>query len=158
MKSPFPDPAPGFDDPLAVLAACHGKIQRYSSALAALARGDVDAAQVAGDIRRYFDTAGRHHHQDEECDLFPLLVRHGIDGAALAGEHQRLDALWAACAPELMQLSPSARASALAFAALNEQHVAFENEHVLPAAARLLGPDEIALLGERMALRRGLRR
>ena len=155
----FPQPAPGFDDPLALLAACHGKILRYSGWLAALARNDVEPLTVAADIQRYFGTAGRDHHQDEERDLFPMLRRYGFEWPhhQLTMEHERLDALWALCAPSLPNLSATGRLAALEFAQLQATHVQFENAEVLPAAARLLQPADIALLGAQMALRRRVR-
>lgn len=35
---------------------------------------DEQARQAAAYVLRYFDTAGMHHHRDEEEDLFPALI------------------------------------------------------------------------------------
>lgn len=156
----LPSPAPGFDDPLGLLLACHERIIRYASLLAAVAEGRADPAISAPAIWRYFSTAGQHHHADEEEDLFPVLEdkRPGIT-AALVADHRRLDALWQAlqdgwARPELLVTSMSHPARE--FAALNLRHVALENAELLPLARVLMSPAELHKLGSAMAQRRGL--
>jgi hypothetical protein len=72
--------APGFDDPLGMLCACHGRIARQLATLDRLQRHlpehgcDVDARAAARGILRYFDTAALNHHADEEASVFPRLA------------------------------------------------------------------------------------
>ena len=64
--------APGFDRPLDVLEACHGRIAKQCDTLEKMlahlpAHGaDVQAQQAARAVLAYFDTAAVHHHDDEE--------------------------------------------------------------------------------------------
>jgi hypothetical protein len=73
-------PAVGFEVPLEMLAACHGRVQHQCETLLRLvahlqAHGaDRPAQEAASAVMRYFDTAARHHHEDEEQDLFPALL------------------------------------------------------------------------------------
>lgn len=154
----FGAPIPGFDDPLALLAGCHERILRYSAWLDALVRREVEAAEVGPRIHHYFTTAGVYHHQDEEEDLFPLLLPHGMGDLVkhLHAEHERLDQLWAECALCLETLSPAAGRAAAQFAALSVEHVQCENERILPLAAQVLTVAERAQLGAAMARRRGV--
>jgi len=73
-------PAAGFEVPLEMLSACHGRIEQQCSTLRRLqshllAHGADDQARVAAAaVMRYFDLAARQHHEDEERDLFPALL------------------------------------------------------------------------------------
>lgn len=82
VPTPFPGhsaPAAGFEVPLEMLAACHGRVQAQGETLlklqAHLARHgvDEDARTAARAVLRYFDLAAPLHHRDEEEDLFPAL-------------------------------------------------------------------------------------
>lgn len=166
----LPAPAPGFDDPLAMLAACHERILRQCATLEKLADHlrtaglTPEARTAAAEVHRYFATAGRHHHEDEEQDLFPLL--RGDPGladllATLSAEHVRMEALWRALAPRLAAPETIRDVEAFAgqvaeFNALYAAHIARENAELLPRAARLLPPTVLAVLGARMAARRGV--
>jgi len=113
MNDPFNIPAaPGFDDPLEMLQACHGRITAQCDTLQRLVAhlqmqgNDEQAGQAARAILRYFDTAGQHHHQDEEQDLFPALLASGDPSAAayierLLGEHTQMNNAWRALRPLL---------------------------------------------------------
>ncbi len=156
----FPAPAPGFDDPLGMLRACHDRVLRYARGLAAVARREEDTATLVA-VHRYFSTAGRDHHEDEEKDLFPVILTRGADAlvAELVRQHGALDALWTTLAPGFARpelLYQALAAPAFAFASLSESHVALENTELLPLAARLLTKAEIETLGARMATRRGV--
>jgi iron-sulfur cluster repair protein YtfE (RIC family) len=73
-------PAVGFEVPLEMLAACHGRVQHQCETLLRLVThlqthgADRPAQEAASAVMRYFDTAARHHHEDEEQDLFPALL------------------------------------------------------------------------------------
>lgn len=167
--------APGFDDPLELLRACHGKILRQCETLCRLAEHlktkgcDPEAQKAAQGILRYFSTAGRLHHQDEELDLFPALS--ATKGAAAQGvatllerllaEHLDMQASWDALQPLLGELA-SGQPVALPddvvqrFIVCHTRHIALENGELLPLAAQLLNADQLGAMGRKMAARRGV--
>ena len=75
----FDSPAVGFEVPLEMLSACHGRVERQCQTLQRLvphltANGpDQAAREAAKSILLYFDTSAKHHHADEAEDLFPAL-------------------------------------------------------------------------------------
>ncbi|MEO8347074.1 MAG: hemerythrin domain-containing protein [Betaproteobacteria bacterium] len=179
MNSVFPGssaPAAGFDAPLEMLAACHERIQAQCSTLQRLAAhfataGSDDAARTAAhNVIRYFDTAGRHHHEDEEQDLFPALIesmagsdpiciRQLVD--SLTVEHRELERRWQtlrawlarvevgdAAAPQPEQIDQ--------FVDRYEQHIAREEQELLPMAARLLDSAAVDRISQSMSRRRGV--
>jgi hemerythrin-like domain-containing protein len=168
------EPAPSFDHPLEMLHACHGKILRQCETLQKLAAHltsngcDQQARQAAQDILRYFDTAGQFHHQDEEEDVFPALRRaagsnqpqlHGLLGRLLS-EHIVMLGAWNALRPLLLQVADGADirlpdAVTAKFIDSYTGHIAVEEGELLPLAARLLSPQQTAVIGKHMAERRG---
>jgi len=167
----LPTPAPGFDEPLAMLRACHERIQRQCATLAKLAvhlRHDGltdDARQAATDIHRYFTSAGRQHHADEEQDLFPALrAESALAGLldALTREHAVMESLWQRLEPLLaapdtiLDLDGFARLAG-EFNALYAKHIECENSELLPRAEQILSNELRRKLGACMAARRGVR-
>jgi hemerythrin-like domain-containing protein len=168
-------PAPGFDDPLGLLRACHGRIRERLDTLERLpahlaAHGaDRDAQLASRRILEYFDRAAPHHHADEDADLFPLLLacpgRPGWDTALpellrrLDAEHPQLEAGWARLRPVLQAVAEGEGAvspEAADWIAASRAHLALEEERVLPLAERVLTPEELARLGRSMAARRNV--
>jgi hemerythrin-like domain-containing protein len=165
--------APGFDRPLDVLEACHGRIAKQCDTLDKLlahlpAQGaDVQAQQAARAVLTYFDTAAVQHHDDEERNLFPLLEQASAPGACdlvetLTLEHDELALLWRRLRVQLQQIEAGTatgldEALTRRFIALNRSHLEFENTRVLPLARQVLGAAEVARLGRAMAARRALR-
>jgi hemerythrin-like domain-containing protein len=164
--------APGFDRPLDVLEACHGRIAKQCDTLDKLlihlpAHGaDRQAQQAARAVLAYFDTAAVHHHDDEERNLFPLLEQAGAPGACdlvetLTLEHDELALLWRRLRVTLQQIERGEAgtldpALTQRFIALNRSHLEFENAHVLPLARQMLGAAELERLGRAMSARRGV--
>lgn len=162
-----------FGTPLALLAACHERIEAQCATLARLldylaARGaDVPAQDAAGRVIRYFDSAGRHHHEDEEQDLFPLL-RAREPGCAplldtLVSEHRDMERLWSRLRAELDALARGdagvlSRENARRFTDAYRAHITREDAILLPLARRLLDEVALARLGDAMAARRGVKR
>lgn len=167
----LPAPAPGLDQPLAMLRTCHERILRQCATLTRLAthlRADgltPAARQAAADVGRYFSTAGRHHHEDEEQDLFPRLRTYpDLAGllAALASDHQRMEALWAGLAPllsapETILDVDSFEKLVADFTSLYTAHIETENHQLLPRAERLLPESALREIAASMAARRGVR-
>ena len=168
----LPESLPGFDDPLALLRACHTKILDHCDLLEQLVTmlGDTaDETQLrdtAREVNTYFSRSARLHHQDEETDLFPLLARQSLKLAdlvhALRQEHEELDALWAVLETGLKQVTQlddpePFSATATRFCVLSRQHVQRENMEFLPVAASSLSSEQIKDIGMAMAGRRGVR-
>lgn len=161
---------PGFDEPLALLRACHKNILDHCDRLEGLVSHidtqgiDDEARQAARNIVRYFSSSARLHHRDEEEDLFPRLNRQSIKIAELIRdlkqEHVKLDQLWDIISPGLKKLpddnfSDEFLQASRDFCALSRQHVNRENMEFLPLAASSLSELELTDIGESMAARRG---
>ncbi|HET8691806.1 MAG TPA: hemerythrin domain-containing protein [Steroidobacteraceae bacterium] len=166
-------PAPSFDEPLEMLAACHERIEAQLGTLERLVRHlprrgcDADARAAAAAVLRYFDTAGMLHHQDEDRDLFPLLRaraaargRAGIAAATeeLEREHATIESQWRRLRRRLLaigegegRLDPEEVAR---FAWLQRRHIDRETAALLPFAREALEASDRADLGMRMAARR----
>jgi len=166
-------PGPSFDEPLEMLAACHERIEAQLATLERLGphlekQGcDAEARAAAQAVLRYFDTAGKLHHQDEDEDLFPLLRRRaGPAGRPevaaaideLEREHQTMDAQWTRLRARLEAIAAGeARLGAedvARFAWLYRRHMDQESTAVLPFARETLDAGQRAMLGSRMAARR----
>jgi len=167
----FPPAAPDFSDPLGLLRACHERVLKHCDTLVNLAahlgdKGlDQDAREAAASVHKYFSVAGKHHHQDEEQDLFPRLARQSLKLADLVHQlkqdHERLDGLWAELEPLLarpakIEDSSTFLEQAQQYADAYRAHVRRENEELLDMAQHIFGSDELKQIGEKMAARRGL--
>jgi len=168
-------PGAGFDEPFAMLDACHERVRRSLGLLARLraylhAQGcDDSARQAAGDVLRYFDVAAPLHHEDEELHVFPPLLAAPADAALVAlvrqlqQDHVLMAQRWAAARPALQDLArgaadaftPAQEAALDAFAASYADHLRHEDETVYPAARALLDAPAEQAMGQDMAQRRG---
>jgi hemerythrin-like domain-containing protein len=171
-------PAPGasFEVPLAMLSACHGRVEQQCDTLRRLlahlaAQGaDRAAREAAAAVRRYFDTAAAHHHADEEQDLFPALLEAvaGSDAVCLRAltdglraEHRQLEARWQRLRVPLGTLAEGGEAAldaaqVQAFTQAYAGHIAREEAELLPLARRLLDDAQLDVLGRAMRQRRGV--
>lgn len=169
-------PAVSFEVPLEMLSACHGRVLHQGATLRRLvphlARhgADEDARIAAAAVLRYFDTAAKDHHADEETDLFPALIESmaGSDAVcireliqALTADHRALESHWQRLRVVLQQIAagtvlPLVSAEVEAFVVLYEQHIAHEEGELLPMAARLLDDDALDRVGKAMRERRGI--
>lgn len=161
---------PGYDDPLGLLAACHRRIESQCALLHKLvahlrANGnDTAAREAANGIVRYFDTAGRHHHEDEEQDVFPVLVAHAPALAPLieelAAEHARMESTWHRLRRALAEISngaPTLDGTLVdQFSAVYRAHIAREEQEVFSQARQQLSDEELKTLAHGMARRRGV--
>lgn len=179
MSIAFPGhsaPTAGFEVPLEMLAACHGRVQAQCATLQRLAAHlgtqgvDAAAREAAVALMRYFDTAARDHHADEEVDLFPALIEAmaGSDAvclremvAALVADHRVLEDHWRQLRPLLAQVAAGTPAVlplpvVQAFVERYARHIAREESELLPMAARLLDDAALDQVGLAMRRRRGL--
>jgi hemerythrin-like domain-containing protein len=164
--------APGYDDPLGMLAACHRRIERQLATLGRLQRHlpehgcDNDARGAARGILKYFDTAAIHHHADEEESIFPRLVALAPQVASalvadLAADHHRLASHWRHVRPLLAAIAAGARANlgprqVMEIRRAYDLHIAREEAELIPLAGALLPPSALAEVSREMAARRGL--
>lgn len=165
--NPFDTRSATFDEPVEMLYACHGKVRAFCRQTAMLPaymaeHGRNEAVlQAVRQISRYFNVAAPLHHQDEEEDFFPLLLRYFPDArntvAELHRQHENLHACWEAVEREFAAIEADAgyrpqsrvlRDFDAAYAAhLALEEPLFETGRRLPAA-------ELAAIGRNMAARR----
>lgn len=172
----FSAPAAGTEAPLEMLSACHGRVELQCATLRRLvshlaAHGANEEARTAAtNVLRYFDTSAKHHHADEEEDLFPALIesmagsdavclREMIEG--LKADHRTLEATWRRLRGVLERIVagesvPLASDGVEALVGLYERHIEREESELLPMAARLLSDDALARVGRAMRERRGI--
>ena len=104
----------GWDTPIDMLYACHGKVKRFSRQLQILpdylAKNGINQA-VKNDVQtilNYFNRAAQLHHQDEEENFFPTLAKYAPDAQPridlLESQHVSLFAVWQQLAAQLEQL------------------------------------------------------
>jgi len=173
----FHSAAAGFEVPLEMLSACHGRVESQCRTLLRLvphiaANGpDQAAREAAQNITRYFDTSAKQHHADEEEDLFPALLQATPEAGlaplrelvlALQTQHRELELSWGelrgklegVCRGTVRNLD-SGEVGRLV--ELYRLHIAREESELLPLAARLLGEAQLDVVGRAMRLRRGIK-
>ena len=169
-------PTAGFEVPLEMLSACHFRIERQCATLRRLVPhldthgADAQARTAAANVMRYFDTSAKHHHADEEKDLFPALIESmaGSDPVCLRAltvglttEHRELEARWQRVRVVLERVVAGDGVSldseeVEALVGLYERHIEREEHELLPMAARLLSDDDLERVGRAMRERRGI--
>ncbi len=168
-----------FEVPLEMLAACHLRVADQCATLQRLVPhlaqhgADARARSAAARVLRYFDTAARDHHADEEVELFPALIESmaGSDAvclheitAALTAEHRVLERHWSSLRTVLERIVRNAADAAIvldadavdAFTGLYARHIEREESELLPMAARLLSDADLERIGRAMRARRGV--
>ena len=169
----FNAPSVGFEQPFAMLEACHERVQRTLALLQRLRAhvlehgADVPAQQAARDVLRYFDIAAPLHHEDEELHVFPLLLERGAPSVValvrqLQQDHVHMAADWAAARGALAALADGSAAGLSAedealleqFAQRYGQHIQAEEGTAYPSAQALLGEGDLRTMGLEMAGRR----
>lgn len=157
--------APSFDDPIAMLLACHDKIRRFCQELDLLPEhiqthgwNDV-AKQSVVRIIHYFDHAAPLHHLDEERDLFPAYFPlapefERVIIKQLLSEHHQFEQLWLKLKNHLQSQDPAINSQLInEFIDAYTQHMALE-EPLIKRAADALQDDVLQGLGANMANRR----
>jgi hemerythrin-like domain-containing protein len=167
-------PGPGFDRPLELLEACHGRIEAWLATLEHLVnhlaqRGaDADAREAARFVLRFFDSTAEQHHRDEDGDLFPRLRERAAELGRpeiaavideLARDHDTMRLQWSRLRARLDALARGTGESLIdediiGFCWLYRRHLARESAAILPFAREALDAHERGALGERMAARR----
>lgn len=176
MQNALTDPAPGFDQPIAMLKHCHDRIRKQLNTLDRLlahlpvSGADTEAQQAASAVLKYFNQGAHNHHEDEEQDLLPMLqaTAQAEDAALLSKllpelleEHVQMDRLWQRLSAQLEQIAAGTSASLSQedvgqFAALYASHMEKEETNVAPMAKRLFSAAQMTQLGDAMRARRGI--
>lgn len=176
----FRSPAAGFDQPLDMWHACHERVARMTNLLERLLGHlathsiDHDAQVTATTVRRYFDEAAPRHHEDEEADLFPRVLRRlqatgdnaraariGVIIERLQDDHEDMDVLWSSLRLQLARVedgqAPSFDPAEVAqFINRYRAHIEIEESQIGPAARSVLTQDDQVAIGRSMAARRGV--
>ena len=151
----FNTPAVGFEQPFAMLEACHERVQRTLALLQRLREhvaapgaggsagadvgagaADEPARQAARDVLRYFDVAAPLHHQDEELHVFPRLLAQGPAEVvalvlSLQQDHVLMAGDWAAARRPLLALAEGRQARfSLADAAILDRFAGRYARHI----------------------------
>jgi hemerythrin-like domain-containing protein len=173
----FDAPAAGFEAPLEMLSACHGRVERQCQTLLRLVphlaeKGpDQAAREAAQNVMRYFDTSARHHHADEEEDLFPALLDAAPQAdlpplrallATLGTQHRELEQAWSELRWKLegVWFGTMRELDAAEVRRMVERyrsHIAREEAELLPLAARILAATQLDGIGRAMRARRGIK-
>jgi len=162
---------PSFEEPLALLTACHDKVRHFAALSLRLdihiaqKGNDEEAREAARSILRYFDMAAPLHHADEEEDLFPALYALGDPKLnrsleELETEHAELAVLWQAVRRWLEAVAQNGlpvRPMELAEFAIRYPAHADREEAEVYGAASLLSSAELSKIGTRMCQRRGVK-
>lgn len=170
----FDAPAVGFEQPYAMLAACHERVQRSLDLLGRLVdyigdQGhDAQTRSAAADVLRYFDLAAPLHHQDEERHVFPLLLAQGDVSLCatvqrLQADHRQMETLWARVREALLRWCEPACEEKVAadtvetitrFRGLYAGHIEAEEGLVFPAARAAMSAATLGAMGAEMQARR----
>lgn len=172
------EPAPGPDDPLGMLRACHRRLEAKLDTLTRVVevyqQADEErydqAAGAIGLVVRHLHGPAQTHHEDEELSLFPRMIARDPAIAEplhkLEFEHEKLAVQWRALLPMLLSLADGTIAPpehlanvARGVATLSagyRAHIHAEDTIIYPAAQSLLSADELAEIGREMADRRHL--
>jgi len=176
MNELLPDTAPDFDQPVAVLKHCHGRIRKQLATLEKLLAhlprhgADQQARQAASAVLKYFEKAAHLHHDDEEQDLIPMLraVAQGEDAATLQAlapvilqDHKDMDAMWQDLHEQLTAIADGSgtqlsSSTVQRFSQRYLNHMEREESTMAPMAMRLFSPEQMLQLGQAMQRRRGI--
>lgn len=174
MSESISSDASDFSRPLVALKTCHLRIREQCDALRALvdrikgAGPDAEARRTAAEIVRYFDTAVRFHHEDEEDDLLPRMIVCATMSrgssltrlvASIATEHREMDRSWTHLRAQLQGvIAGDADLDPMLvdhFVKLYSVHIAVEEANLFPLAEMLLSRSDLAEISASMAQRRG---
>lgn len=170
----FESPGANFEQPFEMLHACHDRVRRSLSLLEKLVAyldthgPDEKSRSAAADVLRYFDLAAPLHHQDEEINVFPVLLArkdaalHEIVNS-LQRDHLRMNSLWSALREPLARWSrpdsderadEATRNNVILFSKVYASHLQTEEGIVFPAARACMNLDAQHLAGQHMQARR----
>lgn len=157
-----------WDEPIEMLYACHGKVKNFCRQLQLLPdyldKNGVNQA-VKNDVQQifnYFNQSAPLHHDDEEKDFFPALIKQRpeaqTDVDLLEAQHIELHRNWDELSAQLAALLNGEiqnidRELIKRFVAGYDQHIAIE-EPLFELGREHLSQEELNSIGQIMADRR----
>lgn len=157
-----------WDEPIEMLYACHGKVKSFCRQLQLLPdyleKNGVNQA-VKNDVQQilnYFNQSAPLHHDDEEKDFFPALIKQRpeaqTDVDLLEAQHIELHRNWDELSAQLVALlngdiQQIDRELIQRFVAGYDQHIAIE-EPLFELGREHLSQEELNSIGQIMADRR----
>lgn len=159
------------DEPLAYILAAHLRQRAVCAVLRRFATDRVASRTEADRMTAYLTGDLRLHHEDEDLDLYPVLLRRalpadglGITLARLGEEHRQgavmadiiVEALSARPADDTVHIDTAAAEAMQAYAASELRHLALENGVVLALARIRVTRPDLKAVSRSMKLRRGL--
>lgn len=157
-----------WDDPVAMLYACHGKVKQFCKQLQILPeylqKHGCNQA-VKNDVQQiltYFNVAAPLHHADEEQDFFPALLQYEPQARAtiveLESQHHELHQNWQRLSAQLAELLAEKRTEVdkdyiQAVVSGYDKHIALE-EPLFELGKQRIPTIQLQLIGKIMADRR----
>ena len=157
-----------WNEPIEMLYACHGKVKRFCRQLTILpdylAKNGCNQA-VKNDVQQilnYFNQSAPLHHDDEEKDFFPLLVKYVPEAQKdideLERQHVTLHDSWTKLSEQLQALLKDERENIDVelinhFVSSYDKHIALE-EPLFELGKQHLSESELREIGEIMSARR----
>lgn len=168
-----PTPEVDADQPINRFAHCHAGIVGHLEAfgeLPALLAPVQRARQIAEDMLGFFRSAAFEHHQEEEQELFPVVLQHARPGDerdivrqmidALTREHRDIERQWKTLEPQLKKLARGQPVDIdpqdiIQLVAQYKAHAHFEELEFLPLSEKILGrnANHMAALGLSLHMR-----
>ncbi|URL05851.1 hemerythrin domain-containing protein [Avibacterium sp. 21-595] len=157
-----------WNEPIEMLYACHGKVKMFCRQLNILPsylekNGNIQAVQKdVQQILNYFNVAAPLHHDDEEKDFFPALLKYcpqaKADVARLASQHETLHQNWASLSVQLDallkgEITQIPEQLITQFIAGYDNHIAIE-EPLFELGKSHIPQEELTAMGKVMAERR----
>lgn len=157
-----------WNEPIEMLYACHSKVKRFCRQLSILPdylekHGYTQA--VLNDVEQilsYFNRAAPLHHDDEELDFFPQLVKVAPQAQSaideLEQQHKNLHKNWNALSAQLEELISEQRQNIdehliERFVQGYERHITLE-EPLFEMGREFLADDVLSEMGKNMSIRR----
>lgn len=157
-----------WNEPIEMLYACHSKVKRFCRQLSILPdylekHGYTQA--VLNDVEQilsYFNRAAPLHHDDEELDFFPQLVKVAPQTQStideLEQQHKNLHKNWNALSAQLEELISEQRQNIdehliERFVQGYERHITLE-EPLFEMGREFLADDVLSEMGKNMSIRR----
>ena len=157
-----------WNEPIEMLYACHSKVKRFCRQLTILpdylAKNGCNQA-VKNDVQQilnYFNQSAPLHHDDEEKDFFPLLVKYVPEAQKdideLERQHVTLHDSWTKLSEQLQALLKDERENIDVelinhFVSSYDKHIALE-EPLFELGKQHLSESELREIGEIMSARR----
>lgn len=157
-----------WNEPIEMLYACHSKVKRFCRQLSILPdylekHGYTQA--VLNDVEQilsYFNRAAPLHHDDEELDFFPQLLKVAPQAQStideLEQQHKNLHKNWNALSAQLEELISEQRQNIdehliERFIQGYERHITLE-EPLFEMGREFLADDVLSEMGKNMSIRR----